>query len=667
MITPHPSGAGRILCAPAIGTAIERNVTTLHEYPMTSYGRTRRDDPYESTGSTHRHAPTVKQLAKVVIASSGMRHDRQDPPLAVNPRAANPAVHAPENDERALAAAQARARLYLRQRLTLWAGNLGLQLVCVSVLYPFHPPWMLAAWVLANASLLLLRARATARLRRGDVAGVAGIDAWFRVLARYLFGAGLIWGLGAFVLLPPLHDPRALVFLLTLMGVCWGAAVSLSMAFPAVVAFIVPVTTLTATRLALSETETGVLLTILTAAFTGFVLATARNYARAVDVTLRLDSENLALLAEVSAARDAAERASAEKSRFLAAVSHDLRQPLHAARLAVEALAADARPGDAPRSMAGAVRALRDLETQFDGLLELSELEAGVLRPRPCDFALGPLLADLAREFTAPARARGLALSVPPATVSVHSDPRLVRRILRNLLDNALKYTSRGEVAVTVDERAEGLALRVSDTGPGIAPEWIDRIFDPYVRLPDVRRAPGHGLGLAIVRQLCDLLGARIDVETAPGNGSRFTLVLPRDRDEAAREVRPVDAGFEGLHVLFVEDDARARAALGAMLATWGCQVSAGATLEAALGAATGVPRPVDVLISDYRLGVGEDGLAVIARARATLDPALPALLVSGQSDAALTARADALGVPLLVKPVDVLALRATLISLTMT
>lgn len=573
-------------------------------------------------------------------------------------------VSAPADDLH-LAVARARAQLYLRQRFTLWAGNLGLQFACVIVIAPFHSPAPLAAWVLANASLLLLRARATAQLRRGEVADAAAIEAWFRVLVGYLFAAGLIWGAGAFMLLPPLHDPRALVFLLTLMGVCWGATVSLSTVFPAVVAFVVPVTSLTAARLALAGTDIGLLLIVLTVAFTGFVLATARNYARAVDATLRLGGENLVLLAQVTNARDAAERASAEKSRFLAAVSHDLRQPLHAARLAVEAAQVD--PGAKPSSHAltEAVSALRDLETQFDGLLELSELEAGALEPRPRDVALDPLLTELAREFGAPAHGRGLTLDIAHTTARAWTDPRFIRRILRNLLDNAIKYSDRGGVALTVDERTEEVVLTVADSGRGIDAALVARIFEPYVRLPDARPAPGHGLGLAIVRQLCDLLCAPIEVQSMPGVGSRFTLRLPHaaaDGDDA--DAVPVDH-LGGLHVLLIEDDAPARAALAALLAAWGCRISAGADLDAVLDVASRVARPVDAIISDYRLADGADGLAIIARARATLDPALPAVLISGERSAALATEADALGLPLLLKPVGAAALRATLTAVT--
>jgi len=577
---------------------------------------------------------------------------------------APPALSAPADDLHTVVA-RARAQLYLRQRFTLWAGNLGLQLACVIVIAPFHPPATLIAWVLANASLLLLRARATAQLRRGEVAGAAAIEAWFRVLARYLLAAGLIWGAGAFMLLPPLHDPRALVFLLSLMGVCWGAAVSLSTVFPAFLAFVVPVTSLTAARLALIGTDIGLLLIVLTVAFTGFVIATARNYARAVDASLRLGGENLALLAQVTSARDAAERASAEKSRFLAAVSHDLRQPLHAARLAVEAAQVEPRAKPSPHALTNAVSALRDLETQFDGLLELSELEAGALEPRPRKVALDPLLAELAREFDAPARGRGLALDIAQTTACVWTDPRFIRRILRNLLDNAIKYSDRGGVALTVNEQTENVALTVADSGRGIDAALVARIFEPYVRLPGARPAPGHGLGLAIVRQLCDLLRAPLDVESMPGSGSRFTLRLPRAAagDDDAESVT-VDH-LSGLHVLLVEDDAPARAALAALLAAWGCRISAGADLDAALDAASRVARPVDAIISDYRLADGADGCAVIARARAALDPALPAVLISGERSAALEAEAAARGLPLLLKPVGAAALRATLAAVT--
>ncbi|MGE0858300.1 MAG: ATP-binding protein [Gammaproteobacteria bacterium] len=566
------------------------------------------------------------------------------------------------DDALRLSVARARATLYLQQRFTLWAGNLGLQLACVLMMAPFRPPAALAAWLLANLSLLLLRARATSRLRHGELVEASAIEAWFAQLVRYLFAAGLVWGVGAFTLLPALHEPHALVCLLTLMGVCWGAAVSLSMVFPAAVAFVVPVTLLTGARIAMSSSDTRGLLLVLTVAFAIFVLATARNYARTVDDTLRLSGENLALLAEVTASRDAAERSSAEKSRFVAAVSHDLRQPLHAARLAVESLGAEA--AHEPPALTVAVLALRALEAQFDALLDASALEAGVLQPRYSEVALAPLFGELEREFLGEARQRGIGLDIASTGLTLHTDPRCLRRILRNLLDNAIKYSERGVVSLSIEPDANDIVIAVSDNGPGIAPDWVARVFEPYLRLPDTGHAPGHGLGLAIVRQLADLLQAPIAVWSEPGVGSRFTLRLPRDA-RAASQAGPQPRFLGNLHVLLVEDDAPARAALVALLTAWGCHASAAPTLDAALDLAAGVARPVDVIVSDFQLGHREDGIAVIARARVRLDPLLPAVLISGETGDELAARAASLGLPLLHKPLAAATLRATLTAVT--
>jgi len=558
--------------------------------------------------------------------------------------------------------ARTRATLYLDQRATLWAGNLGLQLICVVVLYPYHPPGHLALWMVANGSLLALRARATARLRRGEIERAADIDGWFRMLAAYLFIAGVIWGAGAFVLMPPLHEPRTMVFLLTLMGVCWGAAVSLSMTFRAVVAFVMPVTLLTAGRLAWWGSDEALLLIVLTIAFAGFVLATARNYAKTIDTALKLDSENLILLAEVSAARDAAEQINAEKSRFLAAVSHDLRQPLHAARLAMETLKSQVQ-GDAQQLVvAGSVRALRNLESQFDALLELSELDAGALHVHSIDFALRPLCEEVVQEFLTSARRRGITLAPAMTSAWVHADPQLFRRILRNLLDNAIKYTDEGSVSLAVEDRVHEVVVSVSDSGPGIEPGLLDRVFEPYVRLHESQQTPGHGLGLAIVAQLCQRMGIPIEVHSVPQTGTRFSCTLPRAASPAAPATRgETDHVLAGCHILLVDDDLAARNALGVLLDAWGCRVSMGESLDGALVAAAAVSRPPDAIISDYALGAGTDGIEVIARVRTLHDPELPGLIVSGVTGATLQQRADELGVPVLRKPLEPSALQAAL------
>ena len=554
-----------------------------------------------------------------------------------------------------------RAALYLRQRPTLRLGNLALQLACVVLLWPVAAPGLLAVWVALNVALMAARSLAMRPLARGDIDEPVQIRRWFRALAVYLLLAGLIWGGGAFVFMPLDDQLRLSLLLLILMGLAWGAVASISMYFPAVVAFIVPLSLLTALRLAGSDTETTTLLALLTVAFMLFTVVTARNYARSVDKTLHLAAENLRLLTAVTAARDAAERTSAEKSRFLAALSHDVRQPLYAAGLFLESLGARLT-SDAQREVYdNTARSLSAVGELFNAVLEISRLDNAPPRARRETFDLAALAAGLRIEFSAEAARKGLALHFATTHRLVASDALLVMRVLRNLISNALKNTSRGRVSLATESVPDGVRVVVEDTGIGIDPADHERVFDEYYQARD--RAPDHrgglGLGLAVVKRLCRLLDTPITLDSAPGRGTRFSFVLPAG---TVADLPPavVDAPHDlvGIHVLLIEDDEPVRTGLSLMLGDWSCHVSAGADVNTALARVDAYRRPVDIVISDYRLAGATNGVEAIRCVRERFDNVLPALLLSADPGAAVTAAAADCGVSLLRKPVAPARLR---------
>lgn len=246
------------------------------------------------------------------------------------------------------------------------------------------------------------------------------------------------------------------------------------------------------------------------------------------------DRERLNLrLAEAikeEAAKEEAEKANAFKSRLIAMASHDLRQPVLAAQSYLDAIEARLRDPETQALCAKATQALDSMTNIVEALLDVSRLDAGIIAPRPRDFPVGDLLERVAAVNRPCADAKGLGFVVQASPHVVHSDPSLVERIVDNFVSNAIRYTDRGEVRLWTEVRGDTLAVNVTDTGIGIAPEALPSIFDDYVQLnnPERDRSKGLGLGLTIARRMASLLDLRIDVRTAGGEGSTFTIELPR-------------------------------------------------------------------------------------------------------------------------------------------
>ena len=358
--------------------------------------------------------------------------------------------------------------------------------------------------------------------------------------------------------------------------------------------------------------------------------------------------------AMLEAAKRDAERANDAKSRFLAAIGHDLLQPLHAAHLFADALRQ--RSAGEQHTLAvqigGALDSTTDLLTT---LLDMSRLEAGGLVPEPRDFPLADVLDPLVAQFGVMAADRGLRLRHVPTRAWVRSDPQLLRRVLQNFLANALRYTDQGEVLLGVRRRKGRLLVEVHDTGPGIEPAQRELIFEEFRRGVD---APGQGLGLglAIAQRIAGLLEGRVHLASATGKGSVFGIDVTRSKAGVTHKPRP--QGLAGMRVLVVDNEADAREALAAVLRGWGCQVEAvadGASAQAALQIA-----PAGLWIFDYHLDQGDDGVSLYRRL-VQGGEAAPCLILSADQTGAVRVAAQDAGLPLLMKPLRPLALKSVL------
>jgi len=355
------------------------------------------------------------------------------------------------------------------------------------------------------------------------------------------------------------------------------------------------------------------------------------------------------------------------KSRFLAAASHDLRQPMHALGLFVSQLNNRIKDPE-NRLLTGRIEAaVTALQGLLDALLDVSRLDAGVVTANFSDFKVGKVLERVEMAFAPDASDRNLRFRVRPCALPVQSDPVLLERILINLVANALRYTQAGGILIGCRRRGTMVRIEVWDTGVGIAPEHQQAIFQEFYQVgnPERDRTKGLGLGLSIAGRLARLLGGRIDVHSSPGHGSVFAVEVPRatdfHEDRVASMPRGIDEPLHNALVLIIDDDSLVREALTGLLQQWGCRVFTAATGEEALTRLSESGLSPDAVLCDYRLPDGEIGSDAIRALRERYGAKLPAALITGDTAPERLREARESGVPLLHKPVQPGRLRALL------
>jgi two-component system, sensor histidine kinase len=547
--------------------------------------------------------------------------------------------------------------------LRLFFAQSGVSLVAAALLVVLQvgylagqaKPGALALWAVSFVSLLVLRARW--RMQAARLAETAAPRPWER---RAELGAGLtglLWALG----LAMAFDPqRPASFMYCAMLSCATCVASINVMAPLPRAFAMLLAPMAATLAALFlglGSWTGLYLAVLVLAGSALATALLLRHTRLLHESHAMRFEREALLAETQAARDAL-------ARFLAAASHDLRQPVHALGLLAAQAQAEMQGRRAGQTAAQLQAMAQALDGLVETLLDVSRLDSGAVVPQPAPLPLQALFDRLSPEFAVLAGARGLQWRVRPTELWVHSDGRQLERMLRNLLSNALNHSVQGGVLLAARRRADGVRLSVWDTGPGIAPEQHERIFQEFVQLqnPGRDRRRGHGLGLAIVARLARLLHHPVSLRSRLGRGSCFSIELPLAAPQRLAAAPSAEGPQRALPwvVALVEDDEAVRQATADLLRTWGCTVWADAATAPLLAClqATGV-RP-DRLISDWRLEQG-DGLAAIGLLRDWCGAATPALLISGEPLALDTEALAARGITTARKPLPAAALRAWL------
>jgi signal transduction histidine kinase/ActR/RegA family two-component response regulator len=538
-----------------------------------------------------------------------------------------------------------------------------------------HDPWALA-WLGLNFALLVRRPLYADYYRDPAVAERSAFWATrhYRLIAVY----SAVWGLAPWFFMPKDDLAMTSLMMLAMLGLASGGVPAVGARWPSLLCFVLPMVLGLIGALLWQGSSLYLALAALTAIHLAATLDFARQQYRLIVTALTSRFEKETLAEQLTRQSDLIQRASDEKSRFFAAASHDLRQPLHAIALFGAVLEKDLQGQPQHTNAKRLMRAVNVLGVSLDTMLDVSRLDAGVIEPELQPVALNTVFQAVNQVFASVADAKGLQLRLRASPLWVHSDPQLLQRLLSNLVDNAIKYSPQGGVLVVARTRGASVWVDVVDTGIGIAPDQLDSIFNEFYQVnnPGRDRAQGLGIGLSIVRRLSDLLQHPVQVFSRPGRGSRFRLVLPAapaDPTQAADgfspsaplPLWPAAPGPPDLpgRVLLIDDETDIGDAVTALLNSHGVQVVVVQDEAQAVAAfnAAAESEGFDAMLCDYRLANGADGLQAALRLRQRFGPKLPLLLITGETSPVRLQRVRELGVPVLFKPVAAEALLAAL------
>lgn len=560
-----------------------------------------------------------------------------------------------KNAVQAGAMLEERVALLYRHAPSGLVGNLAASSVLVALLWGHASEVWLVLWLAAVMVQAMVRGLCILGYRRRRPGRhPAAVWGW-RIAWAYGLG-GVLWGVAGFGFFS--DNPAVVMFLVMLLaGVVATSIGSLTAFYPAYLLFSVAAISPFALRLALEGGAFYGGMSALTLVFLALSLANGRTILKTLEEAIRLRIENQDLVQAVMRQKEIAEEASIAKSKFLAAASHDLRQPVHALQLFIDVLSHDLAGSPHERVVRNIKSASRGLEDLLNSLLDFSKIDAAAIQPAKSDFPIGAVLDRLENEYAQKADAKGLRFRVMPCRLWVQSDQALLERMLRNLIENAISHTVEGGIVVGCRRRGGRLRLEVWDTGPGI-PEHLHReIFREFYQLgnPERDRAKGLGLGLAIVDGLARLLDHPIGLASRPGRGSVFSIEVPlgAPAERGATKAVQSHSSLDGLCVLVIDDDPMVCDAVRQLLERWGCVVLTADSAEQSLAAMEAAGKVPQLMLTDYRLRGETTGVDAIRQVQQKLGMTLPAAIITGDTAPNRLQEANASGYPLLHKPID--------------
>lgn len=488
---------------------------------------------------------------------------------------------------------------------------------------------------------------------------------WALALTAASAGAGMVWGSMALPFFTP-EDPFTLAMIaFVLCGILASATQSIGAFWPAQVSFSIPCLMPFAIRCLLDADPSLNMLGILSLMYLVFTATFARSIPQSLRESIQLRMVNEQLVEHLTEAKEHAESSERRKTRFLAAASHDLRQPIHAMGLFVpslQRLVRDPRPSNRELAdIADRMQAvLGSMGQLLQVLMEMSRLDSGAITVRRSPCAINPVLLQVREVLSEQARSKGFLIRVVHTPLWVEADPAVLHTILLNLVGNAVRYTEHGGVLVVARQRGREVEIQVWDTGIGIPEDELPHVFDEFYQASNVGRASaqlrGFGLGLSIVHRSAELLGTRVSVRSRLGRGSVFSLRLPGCGPATEAPAPPPAAS--GQTILVLDNDEQIVRALTHLLSGWGHIVLGAQSMREALVLAWNNDASISLFVVDYHLSEDFHGLQAIARLRGILEREVPSLVITGDASIQLTDEHMEQGITLLHKPVDPRALQ---------
>ncbi len=556
--------------------------------------------------------------------------------------------------------------LFQTTPVALNAALVGALVLCGVLLYlDAQTPAVLAVWMAFVTADFALRQGICAAFRRIESSPFRW-RVWAGAFTAATVIGGLVWGVGAVYLVTP-SSTEQLIVMLVISATASGAVPAFGNYLPATYAYIVPAMLPFIAWSAMRGDALHPALTLLGIVFTSAYMVIAWQFNGHLLHSLLLRFENLDLVESLERQRNIAEQANVAKSRFLAAASHDLRQPVHALGMFVSALRDRAMDVEAERLVGHIDASVEALDSLFVALLDISRLDAGIVESNITRFAVQPMLERICADHEGEAAAKGIRIVLHPCSAQVQSDAVLIERIVRNIVANAVRCTPSGRVVVGCRRRGPRLVIEVWDTGRGIARDQQERVFEEFYQLdnPERDRAKGLGLGLAIVRRLSLLLNCPVTLASELGKGSVFRIAVPLSPAGApsseARSPATTALAVSGGLILVVDDEPAIQEAMRSLLVGWGYEtIVAGSCKEMLERIADCSTRP-DLIICDYRLRNGENGIESILRLQSEFNAEIPAMLITGDTGPDRLQEAQTSGFLLLHKPVPRGRLRAAI------
>jgi signal transduction histidine kinase/ActR/RegA family two-component response regulator len=556
-------------------------------------------------------------------------------------------------------------------------ASIAAALILVGILWSATPAPVLLTWLGLLLVVTAIRSILVHSYRQsGDRQHQAGY--WLTGFIAGTLVSGIVWDAAIIFLVPRGSTFHTWIAVLWVCGLTAGSIASLSSVRGVFFSFSVPALVPGAVYLLLAGDGIEATISGAMFLFLGFLSMNALRMHSTVKRSLQLQFENSDLIAHLDNEKERIEKlnaqlekrvaertaeisaANAAKSRFLAAASHDLRQPLQTISLLTAVLSkANHEPAHAR-----AVHELRDtinvMGSLLDTLLDISRFDNGAVKPEVTEFPIGELLDRLRFDFTNHARDKNLGLRVVSSSAVIRSNPVLLEYIVRNLLSNAIRYTSSGKVLLGCRRHGSNLRIEVRDTGIGIPQEQVSNIFEEFYQLdnPARDRRKGWGLGLAIVARSARLLGHRIDVHSVPGKGSLFAVEVPLGTATDSPEQAPGGRAVVGnehkeASIFLVEDEQAVREAMREMLELYDFRVSATANSEEASGESRALEVAPDLIIADYRLPLNRTGIDVVRNIRTITGAEIPGIILTGDISPKILQEARENRLAVIHKPVD--------------